>query len=915
MKTFVALVVIGAMFLGTVATSFAFNSIAAGTSTGTGYTTPINQPAKLVGSNNSLNGESWTPFGSYDKELFQLHPGQTKTPNMRLYPKPDGATLPPVGWNSWNAFFSNISAATIAQIADQIADKDPITGEPLNGLELYKCGYKYVIVDDGCYQSSTSFTPNTSSTRNFASFAFNDKTGFGALSDYVHSLGLKYGMYNDAGPTTCAGSGPGSIANNGGREDPYAATLNDWSIDTLKYDWCRNPWGIQNNYPIGGGIRVQQMSITGNGFEHTTSWAGSAPSNVIYAGNASRNSAGYLGGIGMTSGTQMRDPTVTQGYAHVTVTDVPEYGTYNLTLTRQNNSTSTEARYIMIDVNGERQFETYTTSSTSWTTAGTSDIPVTLKAGTNVISLYNTKNQEIGIYCYAAMRDALNKSGGQNVSLKQCDWGNTGPQYYGHMVGESHRQYSDIFGEWATMGSWGWTRDEHNRAVFINDRYDIQIGGSWSDPDMMVVGLGTTRAQANRWTVQQNKQHFDAWAIVNSPLILGFDLRDASIRDYVADIITNRNIIALNQDPLGVAGRRIKVSTTADPRSYVTGNRVEAIMKPLANGDVAIYFGNWSGGATATMTLNMNEVVNSYVADYMTNKDTFAQGITYWKNLNTGAVGQLADATTNITASFTATNDSVTYCFSKTPFTEGLTSDSYFGVGLAFDQIDFVGGKIPIGPTEWHQNRANGIATINNNTGANVNAAIKLDLFDAKGGLVWSKTGPAKIVEPGWLYSWEYKEALPDFVTGYSMTISLVDTVSGTLLAPSNTRRAAAPVNNKIELSLAGGTFTNATVNNPAGTTSTSSLDTALTGSNPVTATATVYNDTNAVINANIILAVYRDGRLLSVEFCDPVAVLPDDNPTFSETVFMPADIKGVTVEAFLWNADTYVPLAPSAKK
>jgi len=493
------------------------------------------------------------------------------------------------------------------------------------------------------------------------------------------------------------------------------------------------------------------------------------------------------------------------------------------------------------------------------------------------------------------------------------------------MIGESHRQYSDIFGNWNPMGNWSYTRDEHSRAIYVNDAYNLELGGSWSDPDMMVVGLGpytgTPRNLSITWTTAQNRQHFDAWAIVNSPLILGFDLRNATLRDRVADIITNRNIIELNQDPLGIAGRRFKVSTTANPRSYITGNRVEAIAKPLANGDVAVYFGNWSGGANATMTLNVNEITSSFIGDFMTNKSVFTASTSspvYVKNLNTGdMVATLTNNTTNVTARLAETNDSVTFLFSKRPLTAGLNSDSYFGVGLAFDQIDFVGGKIQVGTSDgtpngtpiYHQNRANGLATINNNTGVAVNAAIKLDLYNAKGALVWSKTGPTKTVEPDWLYTWEYKEALPDIVVGYSLTATLIDPATGAALAPSYTRYAAEPKPDSIELNLAGGVFSN-----PAGTSTTSSVDPALVATNPVTAKATVYNDTDKDKKAFITIALYNaNGSLADYVFGGEVVVLPEDNVTFSETYFLPANVAGKTVKAFLWDADTYVPLANCA--
>lgn len=129
-----------------------------------------------------------------------------------------GAT-PPMGWNSWNHFFCNIDETIIKDTADAIVS----TG-------LAELGYKYVNIDD-CWaekerDSEGYLVPNK---KTFPS-------GIKALADYVHSKGLKLGIYSDAGYQTCSNKMPGSL----GYEQKDADTFASWNIDYLKYDNCNN---------------------------------------------------------------------------------------------------------------------------------------------------------------------------------------------------------------------------------------------------------------------------------------------------------------------------------------------------------------------------------------------------------------------------------------------------------------------------------------------------------------------------------------------------------------------------------------------------------------------------------------------------------------------------------------------------
>lgn len=123
---------------------------------------------------------------------------------------------PPMGWNSWNCFNKNISEEQIREIANLMVS----TG-------LKDAGYTYLNVDD-CWQTHRESCVIQSDSVKFPS-------GIKALADYVHSKGLKFGIYSCAGSKTCAGR-PGSR----GYEYIDAVTYAEWGVDFLKYDWCHN---------------------------------------------------------------------------------------------------------------------------------------------------------------------------------------------------------------------------------------------------------------------------------------------------------------------------------------------------------------------------------------------------------------------------------------------------------------------------------------------------------------------------------------------------------------------------------------------------------------------------------------------------------------------------------------------------
>ncbi len=123
------------------------------------------------------------------------------------------AATPPMGWNSWNHFACKVSDAVVRGAADAIAG---------NGMK--QAGYVYINIDD-CWQGKRDEKAIIQPNEKFPDMK--------ALADYVHSKGLKLGIYSSPGPKTCA-KYEGSFRHEEQDAQQYAA----WGMDYLKYDWC-----------------------------------------------------------------------------------------------------------------------------------------------------------------------------------------------------------------------------------------------------------------------------------------------------------------------------------------------------------------------------------------------------------------------------------------------------------------------------------------------------------------------------------------------------------------------------------------------------------------------------------------------------------------------------------------------------
>ena len=156
---------------------------------------------------------------------------------------------------------------------------------------------------------------------------------------------------------------------------------------------------------------------------------------------------------------------------------------------------------------------------------------------------------------YPKMRDALEKAvqekgTDRKIFYSICNWGEEDIPKWGKDVGNSWRTTGDISDMWLSM----------LRIIDINNQYHEYAGpGGWNDPDMLEVGNGGM-------TLTEYKTHFSLWAISKAPLIIGCDI--TKMTKDVENILTNSEVIAINQDSLGIQGHKLKRTEVKLPEGF-----------------------------------------------------------------------------------------------------------------------------------------------------------------------------------------------------------------------------------------------------------------------------------------------------------------------------------------------------------
>ena len=491
--------------------------------------------------------------------------------------------LPPMGWNSWNAFGTGNTEALTREMCDALVR-----------LGLDKLGYRIVVLDDGCYLPERVDGKLVPNPETFPS-------GFNAMSDYVHERGLLYGMYNDIGSNLCSGAYVGTC----GHEATDAQSYADWKIDFIKVDNCYYLWdnatfsdGRNAKYVYAPNIK--SVTVLRDGFAQSFT----AEDGRLTGLRASKQN-GCVTDLGTFDGTgPAASPVGERSGELVYDLKVSESGRYVLRIEYATAKQEGQGSWLQVAVgygDGAVQYDGFVPETPGNTVFRTVDIDVNLAAGSNVLRLMNHRRQENTLCSYATLLEELNRTmPGHDIIYSICEWGKTHPQNWGYKVGDSWRILNDITFRVGSDGDPGWgawkddytpsVTTQYNKAVIMDGFAGLDKG--WNDPDMLMVGM-------NGLTETMQRTHMAMWCMLNAPLMLGLDLRRVEVGDAIYQIIANKELIALNQDPLGVQAKRVysSILTDGEPAdlTYLTDiNRVDILVKPLADGDVAISFVNVS---------------------------------------------------------------------------------------------------------------------------------------------------------------------------------------------------------------------------------------------------------------------------------------------------------------------------------
>ena len=525
--------------------------------------------------------------------------------------------LPAMGWNSWNAFGSgNTEDLTKAMVLK------------IKELELDKLGYEYVVLDDGCYHPERIDGHLKADEVKFPS-------GFNAMADFVHGHGLKYGMYNDIGTRLCSGAEVGIY----GFEKTDCEDYIKWDIDFIKVDNCYYMWdnatfADPENAKYSFAPNIKNIEIDGITYDAV---------NAKITGNRAEVKDGYVTSVGTFDGTAPdHSPVGLRSSEIVFEIESDEDKKSDLRVTYASGATEGTGQWLQVAVGEKMYFDALaapTQSQEAFTVSPA--ISVELSKGTNKIRIMNHRRQENTLHSYAEIKRELENAGDRDIVFSICEWGKTQPQNWGHKVGDSWRILNDITFQVGSDGNHGtaaWECDyttsitsQYNKAVIMDEF--AGLGRGWNDPDMLVIGMdGINNIMC--------RTHMAMWCMLNSPLMLGLDLRRVNKGEEIYNIIANKDLIALDQDALGIQAKRIFTTyECAEPdKEYIRdNNRIDILAKPLANGDIALGFFNLSQEQKSdNPAVSVDQILDA-IGNKAADKDLFANAKSYRiKDLYTG---------------------------------------------------------------------------------------------------------------------------------------------------------------------------------------------------------------------------------------------------------------------------------------
>ncbi len=225
------------------------------------------------------------------------------------------------------------------------------------------------------------------------------------------------------------------------------------------------------------------------------------------------------------------------------------------------------------------------------------------------------------IGAYTTMRDAL-YAAKRPVVFSICEWGDNKPWEWAKPIGNLWRTTGDITACWDCEENHG-TWSSFGIMRILDKQKGLRVHaapGHWNDPDMLEIGNGMTASE--------DRAHFSMWAMIAAPLIAGNDIRNMSAETQAT--LTNRDVIAVNQDALGVQ---------AFPA--VSEGNLETWAKPLSNGDWAICFLN-RGDAAKNIDFDWKQ---NFIKDDFSNNQFDAKNASYkirdlWTKKDSGTTGE-----------------------------------------------------------------------------------------------------------------------------------------------------------------------------------------------------------------------------------------------------------------------------------
>jgi alpha-galactosidase len=181
---------------------------------------------------------------------------------------------------------------------------------------------------------------------------------------------------------------------------------------------------------------------------------------------------------------------------------------------------------------------------------------------------------------YTLMRDALAKTG-RPIVFSICEWGSNKPWLWAGPVGNLWRSTGDIINKWDGKEKWG--GNGVVQILDLEDGLESYAGpGHWNDPDMLEIGNGGLN-------MTESRAHFSMWCILAAPLMAGNDIR--SMTPEVRNILTNAEAIAIDQDPLGQQGKRVRKNNGLEvwSKQLADGGRAVALLNRSASeADIAV---------------------------------------------------------------------------------------------------------------------------------------------------------------------------------------------------------------------------------------------------------------------------------------------------------------------------------------